>query len=333
MTRQNRLASQRFLQGFSLIELMVSLVIGLLILTAAFSAYLGASGAGKAAEAQGRMNEDAQVALTILAQQLRMAGNNPHQSGRSDSTRRNPVYTPYDPTVFSTTPAVAPSAYSLRGCKGNFDNLATAISIDTLTCGTQSVTSPDSIAVSYEADAENSIESTDCVGARLTGITISNPPGLSKPLYYVANNLFYIDTPASTRSSPSLYCKGNGKINGTNSIPQPLVENIEDMQITYGAVAAGTVASGIKTMPIVGYLKTDKMFSGSPIADLSNEPERWARVISVRICVLVRSAEPVATDAVSARYVQCDGSTNTAPPDLRLRRAYHATVVLRNRRP
>ena len=328
MTRQNGFSSQYSVQGFSLIELMVSLTIGLLIVTAAFSAYMGASGAGKVAESQGRMNEDAQAALTILVQQLRMAGNNPHQAERSDKARRNPVYSPY-PAVFVPMPATfSLSAFSLRGCDGKFSNLATASSIDALNCAAGSNTLADSIAVSYEADAYNSIALTDCLGAELRQIKATFvPPEPSSDPYYVAANLFYIDTSAST-VSPSLFCKGNG----INSTAKPLVENIEDMQITYGAVKAVTAVDETKTAVIAGYLRADEMISQSDLANLPNDAERWAKVIAVRICVLVRSEAPVVTDAVSARYLRCDGTTNTTPPDLRLRRAYYATVVLRNRR-
>jgi type IV pilus assembly protein PilW len=37
------------------------------------------------------------------------------------------------------------------------------------------------------------------------------------------------------------------------------------------------------------------------------------------------------SDADSARYLKCDGTIETNPPDLRLRRSYSTTVVLRNR--
>ena len=53
---------------------------------------------------------------------------------------------------------------------------------------------------------------------------------------------------------------------------------------------------------------------------------------AVRICVLVRSEARVAPNSASAQYLNCDGKTELTPPDLRLRRAYTATVVLRNRR-
>lgn len=77
MTRKQHTPRSRHGAGFSLIELLVSLAIGLIIMVAAISAYVGSAGANRMSDAQSRMNEDAQAALGILAQQIRMAGNNP----------------------------------------------------------------------------------------------------------------------------------------------------------------------------------------------------------------------------------------------------------------
>ena len=331
MTRRGLLRGKRCLRGFSLIELMVSMAIGLMIAAAAFSAYLGAASASKAAEAQGRMNEDAQAALTILTQQLRMAGGNPNQPTRTDLSRRNPVYLPYDPLTFEVLAPVTfvPSAFSLRGCDGKFSNIATATSLDDLNCAAGANALPDSVAVSYEADVFNSIPTaakvpTDCLGVRLNKISATSIEAFPVSTdYYVANNLFYIGT-AQSIASPSLYCKGNG----VASTAQALVENIEDMQFTYGAVKASDAA----TAGVAGYLTADQVRTQVNMAGLANDAERWAKIITVRICVLVRSEVPVATDSASARYLKCDGTLETTPADLRLRRAYHAVVVLRNRR-
>ena len=134
MRRRLSSPGSRYSHGFSLIELMVSLTIGLIISVAAFAAYLGIAAASRMAEAQGRMNEDAQAALTILTQQLRMAGNNPDQSNRVDnpnptlSSRHNPVYFP-TPTYagFALSPATFTlSSFIIRGCDGTFSNITTA---------------------------------------------------------------------------------------------------------------------------------------------------------------------------------------------------------------
>lgn len=321
MTKQRILPGMRRLKGFSLIELMIAMAIGLIIIGAAISAYLGASKASRLADAQGRMNEDAQAALSILTQQLQMAGNNPVQVGRSDKSRHNPVYG----EVIYATGSYTPSHFIVRGCDGSFSNVTTAADIDRLKCTTAEAS--DTIAISYEADRFNTVATraddlpTDCMGFELAQVTATFPMEAAYS-YYVADNRFYIATSAS-QPSPSLYCKGNG----LDSKAQSLVENIEDMQITYGAVSDATE---IGTAPVAGYLSATELVNFSAIP---NDPEPWGKTISVRICVLVRSAAAVLESAASAKYYNCaTPSVLLSAPDLRLRRAYSATVVLRNRR-
>ena len=333
MTRHSLSPGLRHSKGFSLIELMVSMTIGLVIVGAALSAYLGAASAGKVADAQGRMNEDAQAALSILTQQLRMAGTNPNQANRVALSRHNPVY---GTTTFTTSPGTFTlSNFTIRGCDGKFNSISTAAgtldTLDTSTCATGTSTVPDSIAVNYEADRYNTVPTsgglpTDCLGNTLSTITATfpatTPTSATSGTYWVADNRFYVGT-STAIVSPSLYCKGNGG----SSTAQPLVENIEDMQFTYGTVSTSTTST---TATVAGYLRADEVASlgTTPANDLT----RWGKVLSVRICILVRSENPVAPDANSAKYDDCLGNRNVSAPDLRLRRAYSTTVVLRNRR-
>jgi type IV pilus assembly protein PilW len=390
------------------------------------------------AEAQGRMYEDGQAALTILAQQLRMAGSNHNQSNRFDISSKNPVYTsratltgtidpaasatvtgvgtfflteltvgdriivsdetrevdvitsdtsltvdtdfsnhpndtspkvlyatlplPNQPPVFSDGSPFPLSDYSLRGCDGTFSNItaATATSLDALTCTTNNA-KPDSIALSYEADRFNTVPTTassplptDCLGYALNKITADipkvpaeadivsstqreiEPPDHHSSAYdtadyYVADNRFYIATSSAT---PSLYCKGNGK----NTTVQPLVENIEDMQITYGVVKNDAEPQTWADQAVAGYLSAEKLngVAGNASVDVNltdfSQQDRWKKVITVRICLLVRSVDPVVSDLASARYFKCDGTLETSPPaDRRLRHTYSTTVILRNR--
>lgn len=308
-------------RGLSLIELLVSLAIGLIIMVAVISAYLGSSGASRVAEAQVRMNEDAQAALSILVQQLRMAGNNPKQPNYTQALPRNQIYN-------ATT-------YILRGCDGTFSNMNTATTLGTLTCAAGGGTAADSVAISYEADRYNTIPTaglaaTDCLGQSLpvingtqdvwNGTTVASTP----VTYTVADNRFYIGTSAVI-TAPTLYCKGNG-----GATAQPMVENIEDLQFSYGTAPASAAADALS---VAGYLSAAEVLSNSDLAALADDPTRWAKVLTVRICVVARSEAAVVSDAASARYVQCDGTVNTSPPDLRLRRAYSTIVVLRNRVP
>lgn len=330
-TNTNRIPGYRHALGFSLIELMVSLTIGLIIAIAAMSAYLGSADASRVSAAQSRMDEDAQAALKLLSQQIRLAGANPVQSGRAVDYRRNPVYlttyvggtsAAYTTTLPTFTPAYTLSAFSIRGCDGTFTNLASAARLDTLTCAGTASTSPDSIAVSYEADPYDTVKTaggaaTDCVGGGLTTVTAS---GALAATFTVADNRFYITN--SSAGIPNLYCKGI-----TNATAQPLVENVEDMQFRYGSVSS---AATLSTDTIAGYRgAVDIEPTGTTVAAAATN---WGRILTVRICVVLRSENPVATNADSGRYYNCVGTLDTSKTDLRLRRAYSTTVVLRNRK-
>lgn len=337
MSRRLRQQESRYLKGFSLIELMVALAISLLITIAIFSAYLGASAASKMADAQARMNEDAQAALLILSQQLKMAGNNPDQADRVDnadpslSSRRNPVYgaTSY-PTGSYTT-----SNFFMRGCDGQFSNINSASSLDKLDCSGGGSLLPDAIAINYEADSFNTIPTspatgkfpTDCLGKKLDTITAVLPTvvgtgtATTTVTYAVAGNEFYISSPTLV-DAPSLYCKGNGAA----SPAQALVENIEDLQFTYGAVDSTTSST---TATVAGYLRADEL---AALTSVANSAMPWSKVLAVRICILVRSEGQVVSADSTARYLSCAGTLEPTPPDRRLRQAYFTTVVLRNRR-
>ena len=318
--------------GFSLIELMVSMAIGLLMVGAALTAYVSSSGASKMSEAQSRMNEDAQAALSILSQQIKMAGNNPYQPNYTNTLPSNPVY------------SSSGLSFAIQGCDSPFSNLSSESNPDNLLCGATGGL-PNSIAISYEADPYNTIPSsssshvpTDCLGQGLTKITATVPtltasapatgspavsaasaPTATQPTvvnYYIADNRFYI---ATSLTVPSLYCKGSGNTTG-----QPLVENIEDLQFLYGTVITSDSAKPFRYLTATGVTE-----STTTTIDRS---VKWKNVRTVRICVVVRSeAAFLVSDNASASYTQCDGTLNTAQTDRRLRRAYSTTVALRNR--
>jgi type IV pilus assembly protein PilW len=307
----------RRMRGLTLVELLVSLGIGLVLMLAIVSAYLGASSASSATQAQGRMNEDAQAALSILSQHIRMAHSNPKQPSYAPGTPRNPAF--------------AGDTWAIRGCDMNFTAGTMAGTTAALEC-TATGDFPsvaDSLSVAYEADKYNTVKNaagnaTDCVGSELPVVNanVSTWTGgavaATAVTYRVAESRFYIDTPSGS-STPSLYCKGNG----TASTAQPLVENVENMQLTYG-VAPSTA---VTTLTVAGYLTAAQV---AVLATPANDKDRWEKVATVRICIIVRSEQAAAPTPDSAKYFDCSAAL-IDPGDLRLRRAYSTTVVLRNR--
>lgn len=358
-------ASTRYLKGMSLIELMISTTIGLIIISAAFSSYLGTAGSARMADAQSMMDEDAQAALVILSQQLRLAGTNADQSWTStlnyatDTDITNPVYlptprytAPYAPTyapyltpkyVIPSGPAFALSAYSLRGCSGSFSNVNTAYNLDALTCVTDTA-APDSFGVNYEADVYNTFSAgpataaqagagatkvpTDCLGSPLRQIDakIPQPASLTAPAKYDDAFYYEADNRFYIQSGLSHRPGLYCQGNGINSVAQPLVENVEDMRIAYGVMAPDQTRS-----TVAGYLPADQLLAQTVFPGGTTEDLRWSKVVTVRICLQMVSATPVVPGIAPASYFKCDGTLQTAPLDRRLRRTYTTTVVLRNR--
>ena len=306
---------------------MISMTIGLVIMGAALSAYQGTATASRVAEAQSRMNEDAYAALELLSQQIRMAGANPKQANYALSTPRNPIT----------------NTFSLRGCGTAFSNLkasggvTAATDVSKLSCPavTSDAAQPHSLAVAYEADKFNTVPlsngtPTDCVGtglksqmATVNKITSATSTAATAVTFYEADNRFYIDTPSGS-SNPSLYCFGNGD-KGT---PQPMVENIEDLKFSYG-VAQASGNDGV----VAGYLSASQIETDASTVNLGSSSERWKRVVAVRICIVARSEANITNSNTSSQYLDCDGNLKTNTTNLRLRRAYFATVSLRNRLP
>jgi type IV pilus assembly protein PilW len=340
MKNQTKNCRNRSQAGFTLIEIMVSIAIGLIVVTAALSAYLGAAQLNRAAAAQSLMNEDGQAALALLTREIRMAGSNPVQLDRGPLISRNPVY---EATAAQTnytaesakTGAFTVSDFSLRGCTGLFIAGApgsAANTIDNLTCGTGN---SDVLALSYEADIFNTTPAlglptglpTDCTGTPLSVITVTPPAAAPAPgneqdfelgaaavtTYSVADNRYFV---ATVGGNFGLFCQGSGAA-------QLLIENVESLTLLYGVAHP---ISGV----LAGYLSADGV-ANHPGLDPLTLAQRWARVVTVQICLVVRSDASVLSDAASARFLRCDGTLEDNPGDLRLRRAYSTTVVLRNR--
>ena len=139
-------------RGISLVELMVSLVIGLLVVGAVLISYLSASQASAQRAVYSRMNDDAQIGLSIISRDLMLAGYS-KPTGVSVATGR-----------FSGTPPIA-----VFGCDKGF---AVPNKLDELVAATDCATSGDSSAIEviYEADADNSVVKTIKTAARMSAI-------------------------------------------------------------------------------------------------------------------------------------------------------------------
>ena len=155
-------------------------------------------------------------------------------------------------------------------------------------------------------DASGNGLPTDCIG---------NSSALVAPNYTLLENRYFVN--ATTRT---LSCAGNG--GATPFVTAlPLVENVERIEFAYG-VANGTPNA------VAGYLTSAQLGAATAAVVAAN----WPRVLSVRICVTMRSEFPV-LDSNSAYYYPCNPQANNAVQitDRFFRKTYSMTVALRNR--
>jgi len=107
---------------------------------------------------------------------------------------------------------------------------------------------------------------------------------------------------------------GYSTVLGSDGRPtQPLVDNVEAMALWLGQALPGEPGQ------VVRFIQASQV-------------DDWARVRSVRLCLLLRSSEALLASADEASYWDCQGRRQ-ASSDGRLRRAFHASVALRNHGP
>lgn len=313
--------------GRSLIEIMIALVIGFVILGAIMLNTAGTGDSGRKSDAQAQLEEQGRIALNMITTQIRLAGRSPVQvNAAPGETDRN--YT----------------GIGIRGCDQGFTDykFSTAVDINALTCNATSGASPTgaSFSVMYEADASPSgaVPPTDC-----TGSGGSSPKTMPSALdasvsVNVVENRFFIDQPAGT-TRHGLYCIGTGGEKKTELVP-----NIESMMVWYG-ISQGMVpmpgsATGAQLLSnqVVNYVTQQKLddymksLATSPATPVPLQDE-WARVVSVRVCLIVTSDTGMVT-AQTSQYLDCNGKLMDSIKDngdTRMRRAVTATVVRPNR--
>lgn len=286
--------------GFTLIELLISIVLGFVVIGAVLVMHQTGSAATRMATAQGQMNEDAQMALSVLTHELRIAGFNP--------TR----------TALGARNDLRQTGWTIFGCDNTFVDPSIVL-VSGLTCSAG--TGNSSLALVSEGDDFSGkrtkaapIRLMDCIG---NGVAPDPTASLDGGNYTTMQARIYVNNNA-------LMCRGSGNL----AQEQALAENITSLVIRYGVTnAAGQV---------LGYVTADAINNAvdanlAPLTPL----QRWDRVVAAQICVVVASENAVLGDirdqvnGTNPTYLDCNDAA-TDITDGRLRRAYRTTVLLRN---
>lgn len=289
-------AAPRRHRGVTLIELMVSLVIGLLLIGIASGIYLYSKRSYNAASETAQMEENGRFAIDVLTKYIQSAG---------------------FAMVDRTAPgAILPLEDKISGCAYGFVNASAPTALSDLACRTATPTGERpsaSLFTRFETDAPLS------GSGRQQGFGCTNAAAASKMLAtgtqsYEVRSYFFVSrvnvqTPGGTQSMGQLGCvsdstSSNAGVSGTVSLEvQPLVPGIEQLAIRYMAANGQFVA-------------------------LPTTPTEWSNVTALELCVLARSIQPAGNDT-RRTYTDCYGSSITVAASESYR-ILRSTVALRN---
>lgn len=362
---QQKLAGRRYRGGFTLIELMVSLVISLIVVAAASYVYLYSRQSNRSTDAATQLNEQGRQALELVLRELEMAWASPTVKAIT-ADQKFPSTWPY---VFSTDSTLSQNLlgdrmHGLYGCTAalpsiTFDGTAPPARAPTCTTtGRYSFTGPggatiypDSVMAShftFDYTRTRNGEGVDCLGQSLVpaSTSVGDQFNLSRsvalsPLPVQAVNIFAIRSTVISQEGVnvtigSLACAGNGN----PGVWQPIFLGVDDMVILYGVgnSTSGNVITDPATAGVQYYTATavnalpsiveTPIFGGFNVAY-----SPWRSVTSVRVCLMVRTQ--VNTAGVNQTLVgttrDCRGNLVEGFTDGWVRRAFTGTVALRNR--
>jgi type IV pilus assembly protein PilW len=348
MTKKYPLHPARHQRGLSLIELLVSLTIGLVILTAIGTAYINTTNTTKQREDQAQLNDPARDVMRVLKQNLTQAGYvDIFDLDATNRAQAASLFVPGDPVranMFIRVPAAAPLQAPIGqffpgltpvfGCDGAMgsdpNSILTSPPPAASACGAASATRH-TLQIAYQgipnnaANATNSLIPADATtGDGLDCLQRTPPAG-----EVMVINRFSAPAPAAGAVS-QLNCEGSGAVGA-----QSLAAGVEEFVLRYQMSAPGTAAN-----PIAAGGGQQRYLSA---ADVTASAQGWAAVTAVEICIV--SATPTTsgpaaqgTVALQPTRPTCtrdangafDANIARAAGDSRLWKRYTSVVSVRN---
>jgi type IV pilus assembly protein PilW len=322
-------------QGLTLIELMISLALGMLVILSVGYAYIGSRTTFRQQDALGRMQENARFVFETLSNDIRMVGYAGSLCGLLDTDVVNALPNPtnWDQDIFSTLPQngiplkgyedAATTAPDVSGTvyAGTSSDALSVLHADSTKEYVVNAAAANGAAISFSgtAPADGNVVVTDCGNAKprqafaLAGSVngLPTPIAAQSRIMPLIANLYFVR--ANGDGTPSIYRKSGA------SAPQELVEGVEDMQITYGVDTSNPATCSDNDGGVDAYVTADKVEDDATVVPCATPAERWKKVLAVRVTLSMRSVE--------------DGITTDVQPagDRRLRKTFTTTIAARNR--
>ncbi len=312
-TQNNKTLRLNRQSGLSLIELMISMVVGLFLLAGVVTNFISTKDADVRRVAVGEMDANAAAVFNILRSTISHAG----YSSIENITIDKPFFTSSDGSVANPscrdgskrdfwTPRV-----NRRTRDSATRDFLTVISLADNPCIAGKASCPPGSG----DENPDALVYTDCTGggatrdSRTVSCSTDLDVGMNDPTQARIYSSFWLLKNTSSPEDRTLYC------DGSRGGRQPIVNDVEAIQYLYGI----TNAAGSTTYRTANQIEA---------------ADQWGMVASVRVGLLMRSSNPNVLDQPSTkkRYNLLKTNINIANADLkRLFRVYTTTINLENK--
>lgn len=321
--------------GFSLVELMIALVLGLVLLAGVASVFVGSKQAFRTQESLGGIQETGRFINYMVVPYVRLAGYladplvqvNPVEyflrPGPDDEEIEDDLSEEYSPDedLFR----------ALWGVDGDPDAAASATAA---AAGVTYAARSDVLVVRYLGQAAPADDAAaDGQMRTCLGLPASGDAAAGLRADHMAENVFFIS--AQENGVSSLSCRARVYTMGApgseptelwSNGPQPLLPNVQDMQILYGEDTDPS-----DDVPAAG--GTPGYFPN--IFRRADQVSNWQRVVTVRISVTVDGGDRTEGDMSVGSREEDEEDDYVAEENLvedgRLRRTFTTTLNIRNR--
>lgn len=330
-------------QGFTLVELMIAMTIGLILLGGVITILTSSQQVYRVNDALARMQENARYAFQVLSRDIRMAGyfgcagngapvvntlNNPDsflwklgQAIDGFEANSSTIWTPALPEGVIPSPLGGRDIVVVRGVEGSETKVLQHPG------GSPPGSANLKVSVGSGLQTDDIVLVTDCQASAIFQITNINTSSGQDNIVH--------NTGTPTANTPGNYTKALGKeFTGgeiikvsTRSYFIRLIDGLPALYRKIGTRNAEELVRGVEDMQI----EYGEDLNGDWTADIYRSADlvtNWQSVVSVRISLLMQTTE---NNIASQPQPYTFNGTAVTPTDRRLRQAFTTVVALRNR--
>lgn len=308
-----------FASGFSLVELMVAMAIGLVLLGVVGSIFVASKGVFVSSDQRSRLNESMRLVSETMGVQIRQAA----YYDMANTTANVPTPVTFEQAADSGVTGIIP-IFACSDGRVNFTSIPWSCTANSNPAG---VLPSDAIAVSFQNQPSSNLVVNssllafsngfggDCAGQNpmptpaiaASTMPVNIPIAISE--FFISRNV--ITTQGGTSVNiPELSCRGNGN----PGVSQPLAQGIEQIRARFYVIDSDPGGFGQMTR----------------LTDIAGVAGDWGKVYGVQLCLLTHSPANAWSTGLVATFTDCDGNVWPSP-DTRLRKVNQLTITLRNR--